>query len=282
MGITRRQFLGVTASALASGAGIGLYTWRIEPHWVEEVRRPLPISNLPSTLEGGTLVQVSDLHVGPRVDSDYLIRALHRVATLAPDIVTYTGDFITYHDRSQLEELDRVLGHAPRGFVATVGILGNHDYGRAWRDEQVAAEVVRRATNAGITVLRNTALDLRGLQIAGLDDLWGPRFGPQETLGSLSPSAAHLILCHNPDALDQPVWGGYQGWVLAGHTHGGQCKPPFLPPPVLPVRNPRYTAGEIPLDDGRRLYINRGLGHLLRVRFNVRPEVTIFTLTREG
>ncbi|HEX2860069.1 MAG TPA: hypothetical protein VHN79_00430, partial [Lacunisphaera sp.] len=70
----------------------------------------------------------------------------------------------------------------------------------------------------------------------------------------------------------------YQGWILAGHTHGGQCKPPFLPPPLLPVRNRRYTAGEFDLGDGRKLYINRGLGHLLRVRFNVRPEVTVFRL----
>jgi uncharacterized protein len=52
-----------------------------------------------------------------------------------------------------------------------------------------------------------------------------------------------------------------------------------LPPPLLPVRNKRYTAGEIPLADGRRLYINRGLGHLIQVRFNVRPEITSFRLT---
>jgi predicted MPP superfamily phosphohydrolase len=68
--------------------------------------------------------------------------------------------------------------------------------------------------------------------------------------------------------------------VLAGHTHGGQCKPPFLPPPLLPVRNRRYTAGEFAVAPGRTLYINRGLGHLIQVRFNVRPELTLFTLER--
>ncbi len=73
-------------------------------------------------------------------------------------------------------------------------------------------------------------------------------------------------------------WGDYQGWILAGHTHGGQCKPPFLPPPLLPVWNPRYTAGEFPLAGNRRLYINRGIGYVLRVRFNVRPEITVFHL----
>jgi hypothetical protein len=87
-------------------------------------------------------------------------------------------------------------------------------------------------------------------------------------------------LCHNPDGADQPGWGDYQGWILAGHTHGGQCRPPFCRPPCLPVENPRYVAGEVDLGDGRRLYINRALGHLLRLRFNVRPEITAFRLTR--
>ena len=73
-------------------------------------------------------------------------------------------------------------------------------------------------------------------------------------------------------------WENYHGWILSGHTHGGQCKPPFLPPPLLPVRNVRYTAGEFALDGNRRLYINRGVGHLLRVRFNMRPEVTVHEL----
>jgi predicted MPP superfamily phosphohydrolase len=57
-------------------------------------------------------------------------------------------------------------------------------------------------------------------------------------------------------------------------------KPPFLPPPLIPVRNRRYTAGAFDVGPGRMLYINRGLGHLVRVRFNVRPEITLFTLQR--
>jgi predicted MPP superfamily phosphohydrolase len=65
---------------------------------------------------------------------------------------------------------------------------------------------------------------------------------------------------------------------VAGHTHGGQCKPPFLPPPLLPVQNKRYTSGVFGLSDGRTLYISRGVGHFLPVRFNVRPEVTVFRL----
>ena len=72
--------------------------------------------------------------------------------------------------------------------------------------------------------------------------------------------------------------GDYRGWMLAGHTHGGQCRPPFLPAPILQVQNRRYEAGEVDVDGRRTLYINRGLGHLLQARFNVRPEITLFTL----
>jgi predicted MPP superfamily phosphohydrolase len=49
---------------------------------------------------------------------------------------------------------------------------------------------------------------------------------------------------------------------------------------MLPVKNKKYTAGKIELAEERTLYINRALGHLWQVRFNVRPEITIFTLQR--
>jgi predicted MPP superfamily phosphohydrolase len=87
-----------------------------------------------------------------------------------------------------------------------------------------------------------------------------------------------LTLCHNPDVVDLPQWKQAQGWVLSGHTHGGQFKPPFLPPPILPVQNQQYTAGEFDLGGGRWMYINAGVGYIRRVRFNMRPEITQFRL----
>src|SRR5262249_33731719 len=115
-------------------------------------------------------------------------------------------------------------------------------------------------------------------QVAGVDDLWGPHFALEKTTARIDPKRAALVLCHNPDAVDRRGWNGYRGWILSGHTHGGQCKPPFLGPPILPLHNPRYVRGEFDLGDGRRLYVNRGLGYNLRVRINVRPEITVFRL----
>ena len=265
---------------MVGGLGVAAYTWRVEPHWLEVIRRPLPIENLPGGLEGTTLAQISDLHVGPRVDSEYLIEVLGRIRALQPDIVAFTGDFVSYTGPELLDELSRVLSHWSRGRLGTFAVLGNHDYGWGWKILEVAAAITERAEGAGITVLRNQTVDVAGLQVVGLEDYWGPRFGPEPVLRTLDPERGALALCHNPDAADRPVWGDFRGWILSGHTHGGQCKPPFLPPPILPVVNKRYTEGAFELEGGRHMYISRGVGHLLRVRFNVRPEVTVFTLTR--
>lgn len=272
----RRHFL------LTLGGGVAatlLYTWRVEPTWVEFVRRDLPIANLPAALAGKTLVQISDLHIGPQVDDTYLAGVFADISALAPDLVVQTGDLVSYRGPQTLEQARALLPVFPRGKLGTFSILGNHDYGKGWNEPAVAEKISRLLADAGHTVLRNQSADVAGLQIVGLDDLWGRRFLPEKVLPRLAQDAPALVLSHNPDTCDLPRWSGYRGWILSGHTHGGQCKPPFLPPPLLPVRNKRYSAGEFDLGDGRKLYINRGLGHLLRVRFNVRPEVTVFRLT---
>lgn len=226
------------------------------------------------------LVQLSDLHVGPRVDDAYLIRSLDRVRALRPDFVVFTGDFISYEPEGGLAHLERVLRHYPLGRLGTTAILGNHDYGPGWSHPDVADGVAGIAGAAGITMLRNGCIIQNGLQIVGLDDLWANRFALADGLAQAEASAPTVVLSHNPDTLDLPGWDAYQGRVLCGHTHGGQCKPPFLPPPLLPVQNRRYTSGEFPLSGNRQAYISRGVGHLIRVRFNVRPEVTLFRLER--
>src|SRR5688572_26931001 len=281
--MNRCKFLELGALAgVSTAAGVGGYTWLVEPHWEKVVERDLPIASLPPSLAGTRLVQISDVHVGPRVDDEYLVGALDRAAALRPDIVIVTGDFISYrHERgtAQLDQLRDVLSHLPRGRLATLGILGNHDYGRNWAEPEVAKRVVAEAERAGLRVLRNEVAAVHGLDVVGVDDLWAHRSDMTRAFAGRTSDAA-IALCHNPDGLDELSWGDYKGWILAGHTHGGQCKPPFLPPPMLPVKNRRYTAGVFSLPNGRSMYISRGLGHLLQVRFNVRPEVTVFTLER--
>ncbi|MFM1767806.1 MAG: hypothetical protein RJA22_335 [Verrucomicrobiota bacterium] len=277
--LSRRHFLRGTAALTGGLACTGLYTWRWEPHWVETVERALPVAGLPRDLQGARLVQLSDLHIGPRVDDAFLRKTFAEVRALAPDFVVYTGDFTSY-EPGILAHAQAMFAHLPLGRRGTFGILGNHDYGPRWGQGPVAAGLAERARAAGVRLLRNESAEAGGLHVVGLDDLWAGQFDVAAGFRDVPAGAATLVLSHNPDTADLRGWDHYTGWILAGHTHGGQCRPPFLPPPLLPVRNRRYTCGEFDLPGGRRLYINRGLGHLIQVRFQVRPEVTVFHLQR--
>ncbi|HEX6226710.1 MAG TPA: metallophosphoesterase [Chryseolinea sp.] len=270
-----RSILGLTGIATLTG----IYAWQIEPFWLEFVKVKMSIQSLPKDLEGKTLMQISDIHVGKRFDHRYIIESFKRASELAPDFVVYTGDYVsTYKDEVQYGALKEVLNNCVKGKLGTVGILGNHDYGRNWSQPVVADNISELLLENRITVLRNEQIRIAGLNIIGFDDYWGLNFKPGVVMSKYDQSAPNIILSHNPDVCDLDVWNGYKGWILAGHTHGGQCKPPFLPPPMLPVKNKKYTAGKIELEGERTLYINRALGHLWQVRFNVRPEITIFTL----
>jgi uncharacterized protein len=275
--LSRRRFL-LSSPPAIGGLAVGLYTWRIEPHWVELTHAVMPVPGLPPELVGKTLVQLSDIHVGRWVQDEYLLAAFERVRALEPDLVVVTGDLISYRD-DFAAHAERVYRHLPQGRLGSFASLGNHDYGRNWAELDVAGELQAVLERHGCRVLRNEVADVAGLHLIGLEDFWGPTFDHAPSLASVPAGAPAIALSHNPDTADLPGWENFQGWILAGHTHGGQCRPPFLPPPILPVRNKRYAAGVYGLDGGRRLYVNRGLGHILRVRFNVRPEIALFTLT---
>jgi uncharacterized protein len=281
---SRRRWLATAAAGLATSAlGGAVYVNRIEPHWVEIVRRDMPITGLPSAMNGRTLLQLSDLHIGPIVDDNYLIASFRRAAALEPDIVVQTGDLIQT-PALDWTQVSRVLEYFPKGRLATLAILGNHDYGHRWSNTRVGEETVSQMRSSGLTVLRNESHNIDGLTITGLEDMLGPYWRNPIEAGVIRNDRPQIVLCHNPDACDLDIWNEFRGdnefrgWILAGHTHGGQVRLPLIGPPVLPVQNKRYTAGEFDVGGGRKLYINRALGYLRRVRFCVRPEMTLFTL----
>jgi predicted MPP superfamily phosphohydrolase len=278
--MNRRKFIKNTFGGL-TGIGLlsGLYAWQFEPFWLEFVKVKMPIKNLPNDLVGKTLMQISDIHIGNRFDYRFIINSLNKAKEFSPDYVVYTGDYVsTYKDEVQYDKLDKTLTNLVKGKIATIGILGNHDYGRNWSQSKVADKISAMLTTSGIRLLRNESAECDGLNFIGFDDYWGLNFNPQKALGGFDINKANIVLCHNPDVCDLTIWGEYNSWILSGHTHGGQVKPPFLPPPILPVKNTNYSAGQIELSNNRTLYINRALGHLWQVRFNVRPEITIFEL----
>lgn len=260
-----------------------IYIWRIEPRWVEWNYIDMPTKNLPISLQNKTLVQVSDIHIGETVSEDYIIKQFTKIDKINPDIIAYTGDLISPINDNQapFDQLEQAIKHVAKGKLATLAILGNHDYGSVFQNPGRADSLVHILEKYGITVLRNENLNVHGLNIIGIDDYWRGNFRPKKAMSHYDKTLANLVLVHNPDVCDLDVWRDYDGWILSGHTHGGQVRFPFRKASIIPVENKNYDKGLKRLSDGRTLYINKGLGHSIRIRFNVRPEITVFTLKKE-
>lgn len=278
---TRRNFLRSVGGGVAIAGGMYGWATAIEPHWVQVIEESLSLNGLPEALHGKTLVQISDLHIGS-TDEDYLASTIATVNTLDADIIVVTGDIIDHYFPDATDAVRRIFSAMNPGKVATLGCLGNHDYGHRWSEIEVAGNVTATMNDCGVGMLRGQRVDVDGLTFYGLDDFWGPRFDAAEVMRDADANLDAICLCHNPDVCDRSVWSDFRGVVLAGHTHGGQCKPPWMSPPRLPVRNRNYSAGFYDVGPNRTLYINRGLGYGYRARFNCRPEITRFTLKTQA
>ncbi|MBN2472088.1 MAG: metallophosphoesterase [Anaerolineae bacterium] len=263
------------ASVLAAGAAY--YATQVEPHAIEYHPVTLILPHLDPAFDGFTLVQLSDLHVNGWMTPARLAAVAETVNALQPDVIALTGDFI-----SSRQSYDRAaLIDALRAFHArelSVAVLGNHDHGHHSGPGDIRAMLHA----AGIVELENRVHTLRrgsaSLHLAGVDDLRFRRARLDRVLTALPAEGAAILLAHEPDFADISAATGRFDLQLSGHTHGGQVRAPLIGPLLLPRHGQRYPAG-LYRANGMYLYTNRGLGmgHF-RVRFNCRPEVTIFTL----
>ncbi len=286
--LSRRQFLrGAFWSAASLGFGATGYITFIEPHRVQINHIPVAWPGLPRALDGVTVAHLSDLHRSTLVSRRYLENCVAVVNRLAPDLVVFTGDYLTHArserarfaygdaDPSELaRECAECMGkvRARHGVFAT---LGNHDH---WFDAKAVTAHVERA---GVPVLRNQSVTatVRGapLPVVGLGDLWTEGVNFHKAFAGLGDGPV-LVLMHNPDAFEHWPRRGPE-LVLAGHTHGGQVNLPLVGPPIVPSRyGQKYAQGLFRRGDAV-MYVNRGLGVLWPgVRFNCRPEIAVFHL----
>jgi hypothetical protein len=282
--ITRRGFLklvGLTALnlLLASAGGLG-YSLMVEPGWLQVAQVRLKLPRLAPSFSGFRILQISDIHFGGWMKRERFQHVVNTVLAQTPDLVVITGDFLIGHGWN--DSLQTALGelmeemHALTENYPTLAVLGNHDY---WTN----ANAVRNAlASCGIVELCNDVYSLSNaggqLHIAGVDDVWEERDRLDIVLDKLPQSGAAILLAHEPDFADRSAETGRFDLQLSGHTHGGQVVIPFVGPPVLPYLGWKYPSGLYQV--GRMWqYTNRGVGMArLKVRFNCRPEVTVFTL----
>lgn len=271
----RRGVAALLGGAFLGAAGL-LYAREIEPRWLEVRRLSLVLPRLAPEFDGYTVVQLGDIHLDDWAKPRRLTRLTEKVNALRPDLISLTGDFLSYSaggatPRSLTGALGRL--RAPDGCLA---VLGNHDY-------LADAEVVRRClSEAGVRELANDVRTIRrggaALHVAGVDDLMEGRSRLDLVLDRLPEAGAAILLAHEPDFADASAATGRFDLQLSGHSHGGQVRVPLLKHLVLPPFSQRYTSGLYEVG-GMLQYTNRGLGSVkLRLRFLCRPEITVLTL----
>jgi predicted MPP superfamily phosphohydrolase len=122
--MNRRTFIHRTFWGLTGLSSLtGLYTLQIEPFWLEFVRVKMEVRNLPRTLVGKTLAQISDIHVGNRFDHRFIIDSFRKPEVFRTDFVVYTGDYISMSGTvAPYAFLDDTLAHIVRGKLESVDV----------------------------------------------------------------------------------------------------------------------------------------------------------------
>jgi predicted MPP superfamily phosphohydrolase len=218
----------------------------------------VPIDDLPRALEGFTIVQISDIHVGPTIKRNYVDAIVEAVNRLKPDLIAVTGDVVD-GSVAQLSAHTQPLSRLSARHGAYL-VTGNHEYysgADAW-----IAEFER----LGLRVLLNehVVVNHDGAQavIAGVTDFSAGHYDPAH---NSDPAAAlrgapgdvliKVLLAHQPRTAEAAADAGFT-LQLSGHTHGGQ----FFPWNFFVRLQQPFTAGLARLN-GLWVYTSRGTGY---------------------
>ena len=255
--------------AAAGAAVAGRALW-LEPRRVSVTHVELELEGWPEELDGLRVGAVADLHTGSGyVDAARVGRVAARLNAEAPDLIALLGDYVdsaAAKAKGRARPVATELG-ALRAPLGTYAVLGNHDWDVGGR------RIAGLLREAGITVLRNDAVELEGFWLVGLDDpnLSDARVG--QAFERVPPGAAALALSHDPDTFRRLP--RQATLTLAGHTHGAQVALPLLSRLISPSD---YVAGVL-REDGKTMYVSRGVGTThLPLRFRAPPEIALLTL----
>jgi hypothetical protein len=247
----------------------------VEPRWFEVESVEMPLPRLNKAFDGYRMAQLSDIHLGDGLNQARLDYIVEKTNALHADAIVLTGDFVS--SRAELQEAK--LAHSLKRLSARDGVfavLGNHDH---WG----GAKYVRRALrDAGVRELRNDVHILRrgGAQtfLVGADCPGEGKADIAHVVTQLPAQSTAILLAHEPDFADEFSLLGRFDLQLSGHSHAGQVCLPLLGPILLPRYGKKYSRGLYKVND-MLLYTNRGVGSSgIPVRFNCRPEISLFTL----
>jgi len=219
-------------------------------------------------------VQISDIHYGQWITLDRLTGVIGLINQQEPDIVTITGDFVSYSKENADDLINALEGIRARD--ATLAVLGNHDH---WVDAKMVRSILIKSK---IIELNNDVYTITrkgyALHIAGVDSVTLKKNQLDKVLQKLPPTGPAILLVHEPDFADISTKINRFSLQLSGHSHGGQFVIPKLGTPFRGNGFWKYPLGRYQVKE-MILYTNRGIGtNAFWIRVNCAPEITVIDL----
>ncbi|NND50733.1 MAG: metallophosphoesterase [Rhizobiales bacterium] len=254
---------------------------RAQPHIIR--RYLIEREDWPSGHPPLRIALLSDAHIGSHEgDIQRHLDICAEVNRLNVDLVLLLGDYVNmmsyFGSRVPPAEIARIYGEL-KSPLGTFAVLGNHDW------EYGGEDFLRAFAAQGIDVHENSGVQLthQGLAIylAGLADTNYREPDLAAALQSARPGDPVIVMSHDPACFHD--FSGRAGLMVAGHTHGGQWRLPFIGPLWIPGKAPLAWSRGVIHDEDRTLIVTSGIGTVgLPLRINCPPEIVLLEISGTG
>ena len=258
------------------------------------------------------VIQISDLHNASFVNDSKLV---DRIGKLKPDAIIYTGDMVDSQissDNAVVKLCKTLASVAPSYYI-----YGNNEVEKNYdcsltqenldkkfgfddtnRDPtkllEMTDDFTKNLEKAGVKVLKNsqdtitvgsTTVDIYGVLTSNPSSFWSYAGDGFDEFIYQNENNLKILAIHEPIVFEKykpDTWGDL---MLAGHTHGGLCKIPFVGPlyttegGILPARKGCFVYGRYDVQ-GRPLIVNGGLENSNIFRINNQPEIVIVDINK--
>jgi predicted MPP superfamily phosphohydrolase len=242
--------------------------------------------NIPKSFEGLKIVHFTDVHYGRTINDKELTHFVNEVNALKPDLIFFTGDLVD-KDIELTPQLQKEVTTILSNLKASIGkyaISGNHDL------KFDAYDILIK--DSGFININNTydiiySKNYETIYIAGLEsEIKGKpniekatdylKISKEEASTKVIPTYKILLL-HTPDTLTKIKKYNFE-LVLAGHSHNGQVRLPFIGSIFTPLGAKKYHNPYYKINN-TELYISGGLGTSnLNLRFFNKPSFNFYRL----
>lgn len=251
-----------------------------EPNILTVNEYKIKSEKLPNSFNGVKVVHFSDLHFGTGFNEKRLKNLVNKINITKPDIVIFTGDLIDKNYNATDSDIKTIINYLSKidAKLGKYASIGNHDFYNENFDNIMY--------DAGFTVLKNNYDTVynktnKPIVIYGIDNI---SYGKPQT-STLNNKAIEnisykIVILHEPDYIDEFINNYDIDLILAGHSHNGQAKLPFLKPFYLPNNAKNYYDKHYKKEN-TEIYISNGVGNsIVDFRLFNTPSINIYRFTK--